>query len=373
MLRIDLNDYKGSKIYFQLFDIILKDIAIKKEDFLIENDITPSSYRLARKVEQNVGKSIIEKLAKLYNFSIPTYEEIDDIEKHFNQIYLDMYYKIDNDYESHQSYIDNLLSKNYVIFPIIMLFKLFLNANNHIDYERQVSKEEEMYKEILKYKSFLNDSLVEIFMIFEVVYQKNDVSNYMMKNYNNPLVYFILSSKSLGELKYAECLYFIDKCKECLIKENNYKRLIYLYNKLMQCYLYFKNYEECYELAHQVILMCKSFNITGYEANTPEKNLAVSCIALERYDEVVQTYEKKESINSNELCIFLVALYESDKGKYQEAIIKYNQAVSELNNDKLKLLLSIINDYNTKGSKKRLDELKPTIMLTFIKILKERK
>ena len=58
MFSINLNDYKKTKIYLQLFDVILKDLPINKEEFLLEHDITPSSYRLARKVEQNVGKSM---------------------------------------------------------------------------------------------------------------------------------------------------------------------------------------------------------------------------------------------------------------------------------------------------------------------------
>ena len=35
MYKVNLQDYKGSKIYFQLFDVLLKDIPIKKEDYLI--------------------------------------------------------------------------------------------------------------------------------------------------------------------------------------------------------------------------------------------------------------------------------------------------------------------------------------------------
>ena len=110
----------------------------------------------------------------------------------------------------------------------------------------------------------------------------------MMKIFNDTSLYFVLASRSLKELKYAECIYFINMCKEQLIKENNYKRLIYLYFKLMQCNLHFNNYIECYELSRQVILMCKSFNMDGYELETSKKIFAVSAIALEKYEEVVK-------------------------------------------------------------------------------------
>ena len=68
-----------------------------------------------------------------------------------------------------------------------------------------------------------------------------------------------------------------------LIKENNYKRLIYLYFKLMQCNLHFNNYIECYEISRQVILMCKSFNMDGYELETSKKIFAVGGIKAARF------------------------------------------------------------------------------------------
>ena len=81
MLNISLSEYKNSKIYFQFFDVLLKKTDIKKEDFLLENDISPSSYRLSRKVEQNIGKSIIEKLCSLYGYTMHSDSEIEIIEK----------------------------------------------------------------------------------------------------------------------------------------------------------------------------------------------------------------------------------------------------------------------------------------------------
>lgn len=373
MYKVNLQDYKGSKIYFQLFDVLLKDIPIKKEDYLIEHDINPSSYRLARKIEQNVGKTIIEKLASIYNYKVPTEKEIDEIEYNFNLIYEDMYYKIYNNYDKYIKYIDELEEKNYIIFPIINLFKIFLNCNNNLGYEKQIIDNENLFNNLSKYKIFLNNSLIEIYTIFEIVYQKVDVSFYLLKHYDNALVYFMLASKSLGELKYAECIYFINICKEILIKENNYRRLINLYYKYMQCLLYFRDYEECYNLSKQVLLMCKSFNVTGYEFNTAQKSLAVSYIALEKYEDVVKLYDNKESLNYNEFCFYLVALYESDKTRYAEAINEYTKAANELNDEFYKLILVVIDEYNTKGNKKRLDELNKYLMLTFIKMLKERK
>lgn len=373
MIKIDLSEYKNSKIYFKLFDVILKNISITKEDFLIENDITPSSYRLSRKVEQNIGKSIIEKLANKYQLIIPSNDEIDKIENLLNNIYLDMYYKIYENYEDYKQSIDELLKKNFIIYPILQLFKLYLNANSHIGVELHIKENIDLYSEIGKFKEFYNEPLIEIYTTFEVLYSKKDVNSYMMKSFNDTSLYFVLASRSLKELKYAECIYFINMCKDQLIKENNYKRLIYLYFKLMQCNLHFNNYIECYELSRQVILMCKSFNMDGYELETSKKIFAVSAIALGQYEEVVKIYNNKENINYNELSIYLVALFEYDKTTYKETLSNYYKETLEKNNGKLEEILNIIDDYNNKGIKKLLDNLNNIIMISFIKILKERK
>ena len=109
MFKIDLKEYKETKIYFQLFDVLLKNLDVKKELYLIDNGITPSSYRLARKQEQNIGKLIIKTLCDKLKYKIPDELQIIEIEEKFNKIYFDMYYKINDDYDKYLKYIDELL------------------------------------------------------------------------------------------------------------------------------------------------------------------------------------------------------------------------------------------------------------------------
>ena len=125
MFSLNLNDYKKTKIYLQLFDVILKDLPINKEEFLLEHDITPSSYRLARKVEQNVGKSIIIKLSEVFKFVTLADDELEDVEEQLNKIYFDIYYKNYVNYDSHLEYINEMINKNFLIHPLFKLFKLF--------------------------------------------------------------------------------------------------------------------------------------------------------------------------------------------------------------------------------------------------------
>ena len=201
MFKINLLEYKKSKIYFQLFDVILKDLEIKKEDFLIDNDITPSSYRLARKVEQNIGITIIKKLANIYNLKMLEDSKIDEIENKINLIYTDMYYKIYDNYDQYLIYLDELIKDNNILFPIIKLFKLFLLANAHKDIGKFVEENKRIYNEIINYKSFFNETCQEVFFILDISMKEINVSEYVMKPYDNALCYFALSSISLNQGK----------------------------------------------------------------------------------------------------------------------------------------------------------------------------
>ena len=64
MYKIDLSDYKSTKYYFYLFDIMIKEKSIRKEELLMDNKISPSTYRRCRQLEQNIGFVIVEKLMR---------------------------------------------------------------------------------------------------------------------------------------------------------------------------------------------------------------------------------------------------------------------------------------------------------------------
>lgn len=55
MNKIELNDYKGSVIYFHFFDAYIKLSEKNKEQIFKELYINNSSYRRCREKEQRVG------------------------------------------------------------------------------------------------------------------------------------------------------------------------------------------------------------------------------------------------------------------------------------------------------------------------------
>ena len=385
MFKINLQEYKETKIYFQLFDVLLKKLDVKKELYLIDNGVTPSSYRLARKQEQNIGKIIIKTLCDKLNYKVPTELQIIEMEDKFNKIYFDMYYKINDDYDKYLKYLDDLLSENYIIFPLIKMMKLFLIANSFRDAGALIKENRDILNEIGLYQSFYNESMYEIFDILNTSFNDININDYIMKKYENGLFYFGIASKCLSQLKYIECLHFANKCKEILLAENNYSRLMYINLKIMGCYTHFRRFEECYNLSKTQLYALNSFDypspseqnyrIVGYLVISTVKHYVVSCVCLKKYNEIIKTIEKLKMIHTTELITFLIALYHTDINKYEEIRQEYYNMVKDSNDEELKRRViginEIIDQYLKKGIKKRLDELKEHAMIVLIDYLKD--
>ena len=377
MLNISLSEYKNSKIYFQFFDVLLKKTDIKKEDFLLENDISPSSYRLSRKVEQNIGKSIIEKLCSLYGYTMHSDSDIEIIEKKLNSIYYDMYHKIYDNYDNYEKFIDELLEKNTILFPIIKLFKIFLFCNNqnntNVDYV--ISSSSGVFEEISVFKKFFNESISEVYDIIYVIMSDINVKDYLGHTFNNGLLYFGLASKCYHKKEWLECYYFASRCREIMIKEYNFKRLIYINKHLYHCLFFFKNYNEAYELTKYELLMLKSFDPKCYEIIGAYRLHLIACLGLNKYDEIIEIVEDRVNIDLNDYCMYLVALHERNIDEYHKTIDDYKNSISEATNleDDVLLMHDVLDDYFNNKNIKRLSSLEHVVLRWIIIILEDRK
>ena len=103
-------------IYFYLFDAIIKNKNLNKDEFLISIGISPTSYRRARKSEQAIGHEIIKILADYFNYRLLTHDELSNMEILFTNIYNDMYYKCFDNYDSYMRVTQQLLYLEFAIF-----------------------------------------------------------------------------------------------------------------------------------------------------------------------------------------------------------------------------------------------------------------
>lgn len=367
MKNIDLSIYKESKVYFTVFDHLLKGININKDAFLIGNDIAPSSYRRSRKEEQNIGPLIIGKLSKKFGYKVVDNEVVDELEKRFNDIYHSVYYKIYDDAEKDMEYLDKMLSHNYIIFPIINLFKLFLQMNNNIDAKKNIEAGNELFLEIKKYKEFYVGALEEIYILLTIIFEEKAIDEAMSKNYENGMNYYALSSNLWRKKRYVEGLYFAKIGKEMFLKDCNYKRAFYINNNIMNCLASIGNYEECYELALQEKRALKSLDIKGYLEKSANHFLMISGIALGKYEEILEISENFNTVTITLFLAVLVCKYMIDKNEYEKylADVDFDSLDDDFKND-----IKNVDLFLKEKNKKYLSNLSWQVAINLTQVLK---
>lgn len=369
MFSINLNDYKKTKIYLQLFDVILKDLPINKEEFLLEHDITPSSYRLARKVEQNVGKSIIIKLSEVFKFVTLADDELEDVEEQLNKIYFDIYYKNYDNYDDHLEYINEMINKNFSIHPLFKLFKLFLLCNSNKSVKNVYSDNNGLFNEIVKYKNFYNKELVEIYNILNLFFNDSIKESEKHQDYKNPMSYQILASRCYMKEKYIEAIYYSTKACDILLDEMNFKRYVSVNRTLMACQLCIGDYETCYMNSVKVLRSVKSLNLEQFEIDAAEDYYYASLLGLKRFDIIYKKLKDNNNFNKNKFTCFLFSMFEIDQTLFSN-YLKENINFKELSNEYCEYIKSICL-FLEKKDKKQLDRLKDySIMKGLIRILK---
>ncbi|MGM9899378.1 MAG: hypothetical protein ACI32E_02210 [Bacilli bacterium] len=313
MHKFSLAIYKKSQIYFEIFDIYFKEKGDNKEALLKSIFINPSSYRKCRKGELKIGSKIIFELSSHYDLKHPQEKLIDELEVFLNRIYFNMYYKIYTTYEDDIKYVEQLISANYDIFPVLYLIKLFLCASSNEGVNRIKEKYLDLYQQVKKYDSIFKNELFELYEVLFLFFEDNLPQESKIKKYENPLAYYVLATKSYFNRNYVECLFYGDKAKELLDKDGNICRTMYLNNTIMATLLYVQEYEECYTISSKQLLALESMGITsGPLVKACKTFKAVSLLGKKDYLELIEMYKDNNHLFLNEITCMLIALYMKD-------------------------------------------------------------
>lgn len=370
MKKFDFTIYKSTRQYFLMYDVLIKEKVPNRDNFLIDNDIPPSSYRRCKASEQHGGREIVDKLAKVLKLKTNTLEEIDEIEKFASKVYYQMTYKIFKSYYDDIEYIKKLLFENNILFPILELLLLFLYMNENKKASDIINDNMELYKKIKKYNSFFTSELKELYELVIIFFKGGNKEELYLKTYENAIAYTILSGQSYNKGDYIACLYFSNKAKEISEKEGNIRRIIRLNRNIMLCLLYIGNYEECYELASRQILILESLEIEDNSLELAYKVLMVASVGCEKYEKVIQLIENKSSINLTEITCLLIAYFNTNKKKYDNYL---KNRLNYFETDKTYLkYINGLNVYLKKPDKKHLEKLEHSeIMAPMKKIFKK--
>ncbi len=319
----NLQIYKETSIYFRLFDVLFKEQEKKKESVFKELGINNSSYRRCREIEQKVGIEIINKLIKYFDLEKPTDQEINEIEKLTNRVYNNMYYKIYDTYEEDLKEIENLLNTKCLLYPVLKLLKLFLIINSKQNTKVVLEENNDLYKEITKYKLFFTNELLEIFVIINLLFDETTYEK-DINHYNNPMTFQALASKAATKQKRIEALYYAEKAKEILIKDMNIKRIITINFTIINSLLYLGNYKEAYDLTVKQMMCIKTLNISGFDYDRAYNLFIISLFSLKEYSNVIEELENKDTFSEIIFICLLSSLYYSDKEKYEEYYLDNN-------------------------------------------------
>jgi len=369
MKKFTLNTYKDIKYNFLIFDVLIKSKASNIELFLEEMDISPSSYRRAKKEGNKIGETILDKLSKYFNYNLCSNELIDEIEEKINKIYYNIYYKYYDDYENHYKWLDEMINQKYIIFPIFKLFKLLMIMNDQVSVTFVIPENQELFNEIKLYNDYLSNGLTEIIELVDVTFKKDIDDQFLANNYNNELTHHTLASRCYVMKRYLESIYFCNKAKEKYIKDENYKRVYYINLALITNYNFLFKFEDAYLLAEKQLKTLESIKNIGAEYELTSKLYVVSCLGLKKYDEVISVLSKKERIKLSELMCLLISYYFTDRKEYDDL---YNDLKSGNENSNVYKCSKILNDFLITNDKKIILEVEPyDINKCILEILKK--
>lgn len=370
MKKIDLSKYKDFRQYFVFYDIEIKGVKSNKEAYLEKKGISPSSYRRAKNDGNKIGIEILEKLNKEFSYEMIDNEIIDEIEDIVNRIYYNVYYKKTDYYEEDMLCLERKLEENLVVFPILLLMKLFLLVNSKIKPKRTLDEFSSIYTKVQKYKKFYNDDLQEILEILNISFQEELDSLILGKNYKNELTYFALSSKCILEKKYIESIYFAEKAKQIFIKDEKAKRIYYINLNLMSAYNYLERYEECNLLAMKQMMALESYKCFEFEYTAAKKHYIISCLGLGHFNTIINMFEKAEKMNKTEICCLLISLYKINKEFYKKYYLSIT--TSDICSRSDREFYEILNNIIVKKQKNLISDLEShKITTSVIEIMKK--
>lgn len=266
-----------------------------------------------------------------------------------------MYYKVYTDYDYYMKKIDELLSYNYTIYPVLKLIKLFLIINSRSYTYDTLDKNNELYKEVKKYKIFYNDDLTQIFNLLYLTFDKDSKEYIMTGNFTDGFAYSICSFISWKNKRYINSLYYAETAKNILSKESNFRRIIYLNFTIMSCFNYTHNYRACYRLATEQLRSLNSFDNIEFEKDIVLKHLLVAMLGLGMYEEIVFLLEETQKFSLTKVICLLVAKSKISMDEYRNFYIN-NIKLEKYSSDKQHFII-LLNDYITNKDKKVLIEL----------------
>lgn len=323
MKYFSLQEYKTIKQRLIYLDILIKNETSNKDMFLQDHFISPTSYRRAKNDGKKIGNQILKDLSSYFNYKIPTDTLIDEIEQRLNEIYFNTVYKKYKSYEEDVKYLDSLILENYIINPIIKVFRLLLEVYKDSSVLNMINDNNDKYIEIKMFDNYYTEDLLKVIEILDLTFIEKLDNNVLSKNYKNPLSFYTLSSKcNLNNLFY-ESLYFGDIAKKMLIESENYTRVYYLNVILMSSYNRLEYYINAKKISEMQLYSLKDIDDLKSLYSYTNRQYIISLLGLNEYENLFNYLYKKTSLKFYELIALFYCKYKLDSNNYYLFINNY--------------------------------------------------
>lgn len=314
-----------------------------------------------------VGNKILNKLCEYYGYKRVSNVIVDEVQLKINEIYNDIYYKKQCNYEKNLNWLEMKINEKYIINPIFLLFRLLLICNSNFEPSKIIKNHQNLYNELKKFENFFTEELIGILEILDIVFTPKLDETLITKKYKNELSYFTLGAKCILEKRYFESIQFCLIAKTTFMCEENHKRVYYVNLNLMASYNYVQRYDDAYALSKKQMQSLLSIQNIDFVYATTRRHYLISCIGLKRYEEVEVILENVQVFTKTELCCLLVAKYNKSKEEYKK-LYEYILETTSTNN----LFLNALNDYLLYKNKDSLKILESDrIVPEIIEILKK--
>lgn len=352
MLKIKMLQYKGKCIYFKLFEIINEtERNWTKKKLLEKLHLSYSSLARCNYCETRATTNIYELMCIEFSLKEVDLNEIIELT---SEIYDSVYYKLKQNYNNYLEKLDELIKERVIVFPILMLFKLFILVNS-IPIQVVQKEYREHYLKLKVYKDFFVDEIYGIYVLVELIFE-TEVKHIKNHIYNDELFFQILSVKNFEINDYNASLLYAEKAEKEFEKNKNFIRVISTNLTKIACLNHCQEYKEAYKLAKSCFLGIRSLNRKINELFFVELHYLLATIGLKRYKEAISILKEKEKFNMND-CLAYVIIINKSNNKIDKSILEKTIAegcfVEDIknyieNNDR-NYIFNIIDQYNLSG------------------------
>ncbi len=321
MFKVDLKAYRNNSIYFNYFDVLIKQKSNNREVFLNEIGISPSSYRRAKIYDAKISSRLLSILSSHFSVQMIGNNEIDELEGLLNSIYYDFYYRVQ---DNNRFYLDELVKyEGTILSPIINLFKILIEITECNDIPTELKKSYERYQSILEFENFICDDLYEIRIILDLILEKDNNKPFLDLNFKSGIIYSSYATVLYLKGEYLSSLFLAQKAKKIYEDESNVVRLFTNNLTIFGCYNGLKNFSNTYHLAKNQLRACLALMHSGSNYNNTHIHYMISLYGIGKYGDVLK--EIKMPYQTTEACIYLMSLYNTGKDifdTYKEYISK---------------------------------------------------